>query len=355
MAENIVSQLIWVGLIIGMLYGALIQRTQFCMGKCFTEIKLLGTLLQLKAYLLAVLVAMIGTKILIDLGIVDPNQSIYLPTEFPWLGFVVGGYIFGMGLVMAQGCASRIWVRMGEGNLGSLLSVFGVNIGAGSALAGHLAYSNEHFFRKFTATLPSSSIPELLGVSPWILIGVFALVLAVWIAKSAKEDDFLGVKWPLTSLAVGLLVVAGWYVTGSAAAKTMGNEALTAGAGALSRFHPGSLTFVKPNADFFGYLRTAAGSTMNFGMGTVVGLTLGSFIAAKVSRTFYFVVPPDKKAFFSYFGGGVLMGYGGVLAMGCNVGQGLTGMSIWGLGGVLTVTFIMLGIWTVLWIIENTA
>lgn len=357
MEENIVPQLqsslVWGGLAIGFLLGALVQRSNFCMANCFTSIKIFGSFLQFKAYMVALLVAMAGVQLLKTAAMLDPAQSIYLPTQFPILGYITGGFIFGIGMVFAGGCASRILVRVGEGNLGALVSVFAVNFTAASSLAGHLAYTNQYVFRKLQVTLPSSSIPDLLHVNAWILIGLFALFLAVWFIKTRGEDDFWGAKWPLVGLAVGLLVVAGWYVTGSAHTKVMADEFLAMDTSVTSKFRPTSLTFAKPNVDFFSYMATASGSSLDFGVATVIGVLLGSFIAAVSTKSFNWIVPPNKNAFLGHLIGGLLMGYGAIIAMGCNIGQGLTGCSVLGLGGVITVTFIVLGSWTALWIREK--
>lgn len=357
MEENIVPQLqsslVWGGVLIGFLLGALVQRSNFCMSNCFTSIKIFGSFLQFKAYMVALLVAMAGVQILRQMGTLDPAQSIYLPTQIPILGYITGGFIFGIGMVFAGGCASRILVRVGEGNLGALISVFALNFTAASSLAGHLAYTNLYVFRKLQFTLPTSSIPDLLHVNAWILIGLFAVFLAVWFIKTREEDDFWGAKWPLVGLAVGLLVVAGWYVTGSAHTKVMADEFLAMDTSVTSKFRPTSLTFAKPNVDFFSYMATASGSSLDFGVATVIGVLLGSFIAAVSTKSFNWIVPPNKNAFLGHLIGGLLMGYGAIISMGCNIGQGLTGCSVLGLGGVITVTFIVLGSWTALWIREK--
>ncbi len=355
MEENIVPQveayLLWSGLAIGALLGAIVQRTNFCMANCFTSIRIFGSFLQFKAYMVALLVAMAGAQALYDFGVFNPLQSIYLPKIFPVLGFIVGGYLFGTGMVWAGGCATRILVRTGEGHMGALISLFAFNITAGSTLAGHLAYTNAYFFRKYPITFNSpSSIPALIGINPWIVIGLFALFLAVWFIRSAKDDDFLGIKWPVTGIAIGLLIVAGWYVTGSAQTKIVADDFLAMDSVVVNKFRPTSLTFAKPNADFFSYIATATGSTINFGIATVIGVFLGSFITAQVTRTFHWVVPPDKNSFLGHLAGGCLMGFGAIIALGCNFGQGITGLSLLGLGGLITTVFILLGSWTSVWI-----
>ena len=313
----------------------------------------MGIFTQFKTYIVALLVAISGTLLLTQMGVVDPHQSIYLPTNFPWLGFIVGGLIFGIGMVFAGGCATRILVRVGEGNLGALIAVLGFNITAGSALGGHLAYANEYLFRKFTISLPSSSIPELLGINPWILVGVLAVGAAAWIIMTKKSDEFLSSSWPLVSLAVGLLVVAGWYVTGTANSKIMADEFLAMDANVVSSFRPASLTFAKPNADFFMYTATATGSSVDFGIATVLGVVLGSLLAALLSKSFHWVAPTGSQSFLGYLIGGLLMGFGAIIALGCNIGQGLTGMSVLGLGALITIIFILLGSWVGIWLQEK--
>lgn len=354
LAAQLQSQLVWAGLIIGILLGALIQRTNFCMANCFTSIRIYGSFLQFKAYMVALVVAMAGVQALVSSGVLDPARSIYLPSNFPLFGFIAGGLLFGVGIVFAGGCATRILVRVGEGNLGALVSMFAFNLAAASTLGGHLAYTNEYFVRKYTVDFGQpSSLHGLLGVNPWILIGAFTLFLAVWFIMSAKEDDFLGVKWPLTGVALGALVVAGWYVTGDAAAKIAADEFMAMDTSVMNQFRPSSITFAKPNADAFDYLATATGSSMDFGIATVFGVLLGSLAAALVSRSFFWIVPPDKKTFLAHLVGGLLMGYGAILSLGCNIGQGLTGCSALGLGSVITVASIILGSWLALWLREK--
>lgn len=357
MEEDIIasaeSALIWWGLGIGALLGALIQRTGFCMANCFTSIWIFGSFLQFKAYMVALLVAMTGVQIMASSGLLTPADSIFLPTTFPIIGYIFGGFIFGVGIVYAGGCATRILVRTGEGNLGALVSVLAFNISAGSVLGGHLAYTNVHFFRAYTIDLTDSSIPGMLGITPWIVIALFAITLAVLFFIKRHDDSFVGVKWPLTGVAIGLLVTAGWYATASTGQRVLADEFLAMDSQVVSRFRPTSLTFAAPTAEFFGWLRTASGSTLTFSVATVMGVVAGALIAALITRSFHWVTPPNPRAFLGHLVGGLLMGYGAILSVGCNIGQGLTGASVMGLGALLTVTFIILGAWTGVWLKEK--
>ncbi len=394
------------GLILGLLLGIIVQRSQFCMSNAFTFIRIMGSFLKFKSYMVALLVAILGVYLLSMVPmtgkekdithLVEPllaSQPTFLPTadSFNLLGFVIGGYVFGMGIVWAGGCASRILVRTGEGNLGSLISVIAFGLAAGTALQGHVGYVNANYFQKWskTATLwftdlvginseTFTSIPILLAdifgaknpiessafITP-IIIGLFAVLLAFWFIKSKDKDDFWGMKWPLTGLGIGLLIVAGWAITGYATTHWNPNEGLMAG----DQIAHNSLTFANPNFQLMDYLFKSSarfdpshpfldyfwgekvGSfftslIVSFGIASVVGAVLGSFLSAKVTRSFSWVIPPDKNAFLGHIAGGIMMGLGAVLSLGCNIGQGLSGISVLGLGGVITVIFIILGSWT---------
>lgn len=348
---KLVTALAGVGL--GAILGALIQRTSFCMANCFTSIRIYGSFLQFKAYMVALFVAMVGTAILIDAALVDARASIYLPTSIPILGYITGGLVFGIGIVFAGGCSTRILARVGEGNLGALVAVLGFNITAGATLAGYLAYLNIEIFRKFTIDLGSSSIPELLGLNHWVLIALFGIALGAWFFLKRADDDFWGVKWPLTGLIIGLVIVAGWYVTGYAYRMALADEFLALDTSFIGQFRPTSITFAKPNADFFEWIAKGSAISVDFAIGSVIGLLLGSLAASLISRAFHWVAPPDAGTFLGYFCGGLLMGFGAIISVGCNFGQGLTGLSVLSVGGLVTIVSIVLGSWIGLWIRER--
>ncbi len=404
------------GLILGLLLGVIVQRSQFCMSNAFTFIRIMGSFLKFKSYMVALLVAILGVYLLSMIPmsgegadvthLVEPllgSQPTFLPTadSFNLYGFIIGGFIFGMGIVWAGGCASRILIRTGEGNLGSLISVAAFGMAAGTALQGHVGYLNSNYFQKWSKEYTlwftdlvginsdtSFSIPMLLAdlfgaknrmetiewsvyITP-ILLGLFAVFLAIWFYKSKDKDDFWGKKWPLTGLGIGLLIVAGWAITGYATTHWNPNEGLMA----QDQIAHNSLTFANPNYQFMDYLFKASarfdpdhpitdffwgekiGSFLTsfivtFGVASVIGAVLGSFISAKATKSFSWVIPPDKTAFLGHIVGGIMMGWGAVLSLGCNIGQGLSGISVLGLGGVITVIFIILGSWTTVWMRER--
>lgn len=418
------------GLIIGLLMGIVVQRSKFCMSSAFTFIKMMGDFMKFKSYMVALLVAILGVHLLTYIEIpaaneagketmvklLDPamaSQPSFLPfaENFNLLGFVVGGYIFGIGIVFAGGCASRILVRAGEGNLGSFLSLLTFAIAAGTAISGHILYYNFTFLQSWSTSIVSSissavgigtnpdgisprfSIPELTAdlfnmpmqeetykMITWIVIAAFAVFLTLWIILTKSKDDFWGWKWPLTGIVMGLLVVGGWYITSYANAHYQLPNPFTAEANQEIPVAINSLTFSNPNylaldflmnsqsdpeghpytlidpaEGFFGVIINffKSFSMVGFGIASVFGAIIGSFLAALFTNSFNWVAPPNSTAFLSHIIGGILMGWGGVLSMGCNIGQGLSGFSVLGLGAVITVIFIILGSWTSLWIREK--
>ncbi len=391
------------GLVLGLIMGAIVQRSQFCMSNAFTFIRILGTFTKFKSYMVALFISILGVLILsyitIDkkhlVNIMEATRPTYVKfyaDDFNLFRFIAGGYIFGMGIVFAGGCASRILVRTGEGNIGSLISVIFFTTGAGLAMTGGFFQSiiqplgniSKPVVTGITSMMGIKSdtpfaIPNLLGdlvgskavsAFSWGILILFGIFLVVWFIRSKERDEFWGAKWPLTGIGIGLLVVIGWAVTGYAK--------IIAPTPDISDIPHNSLTFANPSYRLVEHLYNSFTTynysfndilTMaqvrenvanaadkqtyiiyNFGVASVVGAILGSTVTALITRTFNFIFPPNFTAYVGHIIGGLLMGFGAVLSLGCNIGQGLSGMSTLGFGALITVIFIILGSWTSVWI-----
>ena len=329
------------GLVIGLVFGAVVQRTNFCAMGSISDLVLSGDCRRFRAWLLAIAVALIGTQALDFAGVIDIDKSIYLSANLGWLGAIVGGLMFGFGMTQSGGCASKTLVRLGGGNLKSLVVMLVLGIFAYMTLRGLLALPR----LQIEATnidlaargLHSQNLGEMAGAAIGIpgayaragLAAIAALLLLIICFKDAAFRRSL--PNIVSGLVIGLVVIGGWLVTG-----VLGND----------EFNPvplASITLVAPAGDSLQYLMTFTGSTINFGIAVVGGIIGGSFLAAIATGSFTIESFTDGADLVRHLGGAMLMGAGGVLALGCTIGQGITGMSTLSLGSLIAWLSIMAG------------
>ncbi|HVZ54711.1 MAG TPA: YeeE/YedE family protein [Pseudolabrys sp.] len=329
------------GFLIGLVFGAVAQRTNFCTMGGISDFVLMGDGRRFRAWVLAIAVAIIGTQALHFAGLIDINKSIYLTSNFGWLGAIVGGLMFGFGMTQAGGCGSKTLVRLGSGNLKSLIVALVLGFFAYMTLRGLIALAR---VRLETANvdltkhgLTNQNLGEMAGHTLGIAAGparaIAAAVLALaFLVYCFKDAEFR--KSPsniIAGLVIGLCAVAGWYVTGVLAADEFNPTQLA------------SVTFVAPIGDSLQYLMTFTGASLNFGIATVGGVIAGSFLMAIATGTFQTESFADRSDLMRHLAGGALMGAGGVLALGCTIGQGITGMSTLALGSLIAWLSIMAG------------
>jgi uncharacterized membrane protein YedE/YeeE len=344
-----INRIVWLsGLLIGGLMGAVVQRSTFCIAAACHNIITTNDLTQTRAYAMALLVAIVGTQILYSFGDVDISRSSFISSPFTWLAYIVGGFIFGVGIVFGGGCASRILVRAAEGNLGGLVTVMAFILSSGATLWGITARFRIDYIETLRLNTQNQYLPNLLSFVPlWAVIIAVGIILIIFMLTAPKGSPWRGWRWPLAGAAIGLTVVLAWWINGSAY-KAMMHIDQFAFSGPddpmlLQRWRPKSLTFARPDAEAFRYIILYTGETgINFAIATVFGVLGGAYIAAMFSRTFNWVAPPLQQFKYNLFGG-LLMGFGAVVAMGCNIGHGLSGISTLALGSILTMTFIFIG------------
>lgn len=322
------------GFVIGLVFGAAVQWTNFCTMGGISDLVLMGDGRRFRAWVLAIAVAIIGTQALHFSGAVDINKSIYLTSNFGWLGAILGGAMFGFGMTQAGGCGSKTLVRLGAGNLKSLVVTVVLGIAAYMTLRGLFALARVQLE---TATnvdlkthgLGNQNLGEMAGAAIGLPAGparaaaaaALALVFLVFCFKDAMFRR--SARNIAAGLIVGLAAVAGWVVTGVLAADEFNPMPLA------------SVTFVAPVGESLQYLMTFTGSTINFGIAVVGGVIVGSFLMAVTTGTFQIESFTDRNDFLRHLAGAVLMGAGGVMALGCTIGQGVTGMSTLSLGSLI--------------------
>jgi uncharacterized membrane protein YedE/YeeE len=342
MAIDIVVVLI-PGLIIGIIFGFVLQRGRFCMNSAFRDIILLKEYKLAKSVALAILVSMLGFSIMSFAGIITLN-----PKQFAWGGNIVGGLIFGVGMVLAAGCASGTTYRVGEGMMGSLIALLGFAGGAYFTKFGALNPIAKALQDNTKITNLDGSALTLFGdLTPifMLIIGIvgIALIAYFWIwrelrAKKRENKPMLdfsnfgqktfkqGWHWAVTAIAIGIVAWFG-YVSSAAA----------------GRNYPLGITggWVGWNS----FWNTGVDSALGWETWLVIGIVIGAFISAIIAKEFKLRTPKHAKTILIQFIGGLAMGFGAITAMGCNIGNILSGFPLLSLGSLLSGAFIILGCW----------
>lgn len=331
------------GLIVGVVFGAAVQLSNFCAMGGISDQVLMGNGNRLRAWFLAVAVAIAGAQTAQWLGLVDLSKSIYQAPSLGWVGAIAGGLLFGFGMTRTSGCATRNIVRAGSGSLKSLVVVLIVAIVGDMTLRGLLGPLRQQIdttnLRLDAVGIPSQHMGDILsataGISPEIARGAIAAVAILGIAWWCfKDREFrASPRNMLGGLFVGLCVAAGWLVTGVLGADDFEPAALA------------SFTFVAPVSDSLQYLMTWTGTSADFAVGSIGGTILGSFLAALLAGRFRIEGFADKDDTVRHVYGSALMGFGGVLALGCTIGQGTTGMSTLAAGSLIALASILVGGW----------
>lgn len=326
---------------LGAVFGGIVQKTNFCTMGAVSDFLAMGDAARLRSWLLAIGVAILGTQALSLGGLVNLGTAIYGTTNLGWLGAILGGALFGFGMVLAGGCGSRTLVRVGAGNLKSLIVVIVMAVTAYATLRGILGPVRQALEGATNIDLKglglrSQYLPDLLaftGLSSATLQLAIALIAGGGLVAASLADAHFRRQQLLVlgGLGVGICVIAGWAITGILGADEFEPAPLA------------SLTFVAPIGEGLVYLMTFTGAKLNFGISLVAGVVIGAFLTARFTGTFRVESFASREDLIGHLVGGVLMGAGGVLALGCSVGQGLTGLSTLSLGSVLAFAGIVTG------------
>jgi uncharacterized membrane protein YedE/YeeE len=336
MESAVVSMVILAGLVIGLVYGAVGLLSDFCLMSGLRGWWAEGDGRLVRTYALAAGVAIAATQLLVAAGFVDLGKSIYLQPTFSAPLMFVGGLLFGYGMVLSNGCGSRALVLLGRGNLRSFVVVIVLGIAAQMTLKGLVAPGRIALLQASQSTASVTSLPALLsghGVGETVsrMVAASAVAAALIIFAFAHPAFRRSPGQVTAGLIVGLLVAGGWFVTGYLGADEFNPVPVV------------SLTFIAPIADTLQYAMLSTGLTPNFGIATVTGVFAGSLIMALATRRFQLEAYSSARHMLRSAGGAALMGIGGVMALGCSVGQGLTGVSTLALSSFVAVAGILLG------------
>ncbi len=341
---NPVLGLTFAGIAIGLVFGLILHRTNFCTMGGVADWVSFGDQRRFRAWILAAAVAMLGATLLQANGLVNLDTSLYRAARLNWLGHLLGGSLFGAGMVLASGCPSRNLMRAGTGDLRAWLTLIVMGIIAYITLSGilgplRMALTDTTALYMSDANIANQGLDSILAASfgtsaksTYLTTGL-ALGLGLAIAALATASFRSSRTHVLSGLGVGLCAVAGWLVTGLA------YDELSAAPVAAN-----SLTFIRPVSEGLEWLqRSTALGWPGLGPALVIGTIVGAGLSAWLSGRFQLKTFTDLADTLRHLFGAALMGVGGVLSVGCSVGQGVTGVSTLAVGSFLTFAAMVAG------------
>lgn len=350
------STLLWLVFAAAFAFGLIGQRTHFCTMGAISDIVNMEDWTRMRQWLLAIAVAVLGSAALHGAGLIDLDKSIYRGANFTWLAYLIGGFTFGIGMVLASGCGSKTLIRVGGGNLKSLVVMLVLAVSAYITMRGILGVLRANVLEPAAFTLEGGQdIPNLLetglGIAPGTALAVSALAVGgALLFFVFRQRDFLAFDNLLAGIGTGLVIVACWYISGHLGYLPEDPETLEEAFRATNSGRMESLTFVAPQAYTLELLMfwSDASRKVTLAIASVLGVICGSCAYAVATRSFRWEGFRDVEDTANHLIGGVLMGFGGVTAMGCSVGQGITGFSTLALGSIVTFAAIVAGAWAAL-------
>lgn len=284
---------------------------------------------------LAIATAIVATAAAAWAGLLLPEETGYLRRAWNSLASIIGGLVFGYGMALAGNCGYGALARLGGGDVRALVIVMVIGVSAHAVMSGPLAPLRLALFP--VAELPPGQLPPgiahglaaLTGAAPvWPALAVAMLLAALALRDGALRRDRAAIGW---SVAVGLAIASGFAATGWIA--RTGFDAIRVE----------SHSFTAPQGDAVLYLMTGSGGGIDFGIGSVAGVVLGAFLGATLRRQFRWEACDDARELARQVAGAALMGFGGVVAFGCSVGQGLSAFAVLAHSAPVTLTAIAAG------------
>jgi len=351
---DIVSQshtVLWCAFAITFVLGAVMQKTSFCTMGAIADVFLMESWDRLRQWSLAIGIAIMGFTLMSSLGWIDPLKSIYTSSKLLILSTLLGSALFGLGMVLASGCGSKTLVRIGGGNLKSLIVFLVLGLSAYMSLKGFLGVIRvntlDTVFISFATTqdLPSllSSYIGLARTELHLILGI--VIGGVFILFALIRKSFWTIENLLAGIGVGLAICAIWWVSGylgyvAEDPNTLEEVFIASNSGKME-----SLSFVAPYAYTLDWLMfySDVSKVLSIGIVAVAGMILGSACVAITTKSFRWESFRNSEDTANHLIGGVFMGFGGVTALGCTIGQGLSGISTLALGSFLALPGFILG------------
>ena len=346
---------VWGGFVLAFIFGVVANKTNFCTMGAISDVVNMAHWGRMRMWLLTIAVAMIGANLLYYFGQIDLSRSVYQRPMLPWLSLLLGGALFGVGMTIAAGCTNKNLVRVGGGSLRSVVVLTVLAISAYMTLKGLFGQWRTSFLDPVAVDLSqwgfsAQGLPQVLAkltglpdkTALLVTLSAVGLGLLVFVFKDKRFRS--NPSHVFGAVVLGLLVVAAWYLTGHLGygedPETMETVYFATNTRTLE-----SMSFVAPVAYNLEMLMlwTDKSLRMTFGIASAIGVVLGSFAYAVSTRQFRWEGFASMEDLRTQLIGAVLMGFGGVTAMGCTIGQGLSGISTLAIGSFLALTGIVGG------------
>lgn len=343
------------GFAIAFVMGAVANKTNFCTMGAVSDVVNMGSWERMRMWFLAMAVAIIGTGLLQYLGAVDISKAVATRPSFNWLSYMVGGFVFGVGMTLGSGCGNKTLIRAGSGSLKSLVVMVFLAISGYMTLKGLFGSWRAEWLDPVRLDLTAyamagQDIPTILasitGLSHKMLLPVTTVVMGLGLLIFVFKDRSFRENFDhvFGGVVIGLVVVAGWYITANIGYAENPETLENVFFGTNTRA-PESLSFIAPISYSLELLMlwTDKSLKVTFGIAAIVGVIAGSAAYALYSKTFRwegFASVDDTR---NHILAGVLMGFGGVCALGCTVGQGISGVSTLAMGSYIATASIIAG------------
>jgi len=349
--QSLTSRVLWASFALAVVFGAIAQRTRFCTMGAIADVVNMGDWERARMWALAVAVAMLGFNAMVALGWVQASNSIYAAPRVLWLSALLGGAMFGFGMVLASGCSSKNLLRLGSGNLKALVVMLVLGLTAFITLRGLTGVLRVNTVEKVYFELPAGQDLPSLGAAvfglpaPALALGLgalLALLLLLWVLSKpeGRSGEVL-----LGGIGIGAVVAATWWVSGRLGYVAEDPNTLEQAFLGTNSRRMESLSLVAPVAytlDWLIYFSDTS-KALTLGIVSVVGLAVGACLTSLWDRSFRWEGFGSVEDLANHLTGAALMGVGGVVAMGCTVGQGLSGVSTLSIGSFIALGGIAAG------------
>jgi uncharacterized membrane protein YedE/YeeE len=349
--NGLATKVLWASFALAVAFGALAQRTRFCTMGAIADVVNMGDWTRVRMWVLAIAVAVLGFNVMVGLGWIEARQSIYAGSRLLWLSSVVGGILFGFGMVLASGCGSKNLVRVGGGNLKALVTMLVLGAAAFATMRGITAVLRVNTVEKAWIDLPTGQdLPSLwsagFGVAtPTLALALgaaVALLLMIWVLRKPEGRS---IEVWLGGAGIGAVIATTWWVSGRLGFVPEDPNTLEPAFLATNSRRMESLSMVAPVGYALDWLLffSDKSKVLTLGIVSVFGVVAGAFGASLADRSFRWEGFGSVEDLANHLVGAVLMGIGGVVAMGCTVGQGISGVSTLSLGSLLALGAIVGG------------
>ncbi len=349
--NSLATKVLWASFALATAFGAIAQRTHFCTMGAVSDVVNMGDWTRARMWVLAIAVAVLGFNGMVALGWVEAEQSLYAGTRLLWLSAVAGGAMFGFGMVLASGCGSKNLVRLGTGNLKALVTVIVLGLAAFATLRGITAVLRVNTVDLVYLDMPKGQdLPSLLAASfgfakpvlAMLLGGLVAAVLMAWVLRK-PEGRTAEVWWG--GAGIGVAVVALWWVSGRMGYVPEDPTTLEPAFLATNSRRMESFSMVAPVGYALDWLLFFSDKSklLTLGIVSTVGVAFGACVASLLEGSFRWEGFGGVEDVANHLVGGVLMGVGGVVALGCTVGQGISGLSTLSVGSMIATASIVGG------------